>query len=492
MACRPVLVLAATVAAAGLATTVAAQLGRITIENRQFKDPEGRVRIFHGVNDVNKVEPYLSEFTDAELTRMETEWGYNILRLGFSWEGYERERGVKDPNYLAETSTMVTRLAEHGIYALIDSHQDLFSRMYCGNGFPDWAVRVSPAAEQAAPFPIPVLGGDVVYEVDPVTGHIPWYECQRSYWGTYYFSVVTGSIFHNFYTDVDGILTAYVDMWSDIATYFAGRSEVVGLDILNEPFPGNIYSDPRLLFNATYADDSLLNPLYARVHEVVRQVDNETRLFFEPHVTNTEILPRKSGLVAPGGPEYANRDVYSFHWYCAEQANYPDYCDEFLDISFNQREADAVRINVPKMLTEFGWLYDSVDDIVANNTAILNRASEDFVSWITWAYARLDDDERVAASLVRPYARAIAGTPVRTAFDFDTKDFVFEYEINPAITAPTEVFLPLTLHYLTGANITVTPADAVTWNQPQPHLVWITPTAGATAGELITVNVVAA
>ena len=45
-------------------------------------------------------------------------------------------------------------------------------------------VRVSPEAELIAPFPIPVLGRDVVYETDPATGWIAWYECARSYWGT--------------------------------------------------------------------------------------------------------------------------------------------------------------------------------------------------------------------------------------------------------------------------------------------------------------------
>jgi hypothetical protein len=46
--------------------------------------------------------------------------------------------------------------------------------------------------------------------------------------GTYYFSVVTGSMFANFYADTDGIQGRYVSMWQDIATAFAGRPEVLG------------------------------------------------------------------------------------------------------------------------------------------------------------------------------------------------------------------------------------------------------------------------
>ena len=29
---------------------------------------------------------------------------------------------------------------KHGIYVLLDAHQDLFNRKFCGEGFPDWAI----------------------------------------------------------------------------------------------------------------------------------------------------------------------------------------------------------------------------------------------------------------------------------------------------------------------------------------------------------------
>ena len=85
-------------AATGAATLPpsSVRLGRISQRNGHFVDEFGRVRLFHGVNNVKKSEPFVSTFTDAELDRMATEWGYNLVRLGFSWEAYERERGVQD------------------------------------------------------------------------------------------------------------------------------------------------------------------------------------------------------------------------------------------------------------------------------------------------------------------------------------------------------------------------------------------------------------
>ena len=148
-------------------------------------------------------------------------------------------------------------------------------------------------------------------------------------------------------------------------------------------------------------------------------------------------------------------------------------------------------MGVPKMLTEFGHLYGTNDDMVRNNTLILDRADEDWMSWTTWAYARLENPE-VAPSLIRPYPQALAGTPVRSAFEYASKRYELQYLIDPAIAAPTEVFLPMTIHYPTGVNITVTPASAVTWSRPRPHQLWIEPTAAAQPNQLITVTVLAA
>lgn len=38
-----------------------------------------------------------------------------------------------------------------GIYVLLDSHQDLFNRQFCGEGFPDWTIE-----RTNFPFPVPI------------------------------------------------------------------------------------------------------------------------------------------------------------------------------------------------------------------------------------------------------------------------------------------------------------------------------------------------
>ncbi len=45
-------------------------------------------------------------------------------------------------------------------------------------------------------------------------------------------------------------------------------------------------------------------------------------------------------------------------------------------------------------------------------------------------------------AIVRPYARKIAGEPLRMSFDLESKTFELEFRHDPAATGPTEIFVP--------------------------------------------------
>ncbi|MCC7209196.1 MAG: hypothetical protein IT323_17925, partial [Anaerolineae bacterium] len=49
---------------------------------------------------------------------------------------------------------------------------------------------------------------------------------------------------------------------------------------------------------------------------------------------------------------------------------------------------------------------------------------------------------RAAAGFVRPYAMAVAGEPLRMAYDLNTRTFELAYRRDPAVSAPTEIFVP--------------------------------------------------
>jgi hypothetical protein len=49
---------------------------------------------------------------------------------------------------------------------------------------------------------------------------------------------------------------------------------------------------------------------------------------------------------------------------------------------------------------------------------------------------------RGLAAIARPYARKVAGEPLRMHFDLPTRTFELEFRHDPAVTAPTEIFVP--------------------------------------------------
>eukprot|EP01133_Synstelium_polycarpum_P009151 gene9151-10736_t len=69
-------------------------------------------------------------------------WGLNAVRFGAMWPGVEPERGVFNQTYLYVIKGILDELGNAGIYTIIDFHQDLINRRFCGEGIPDWAVVV--------------------------------------------------------------------------------------------------------------------------------------------------------------------------------------------------------------------------------------------------------------------------------------------------------------------------------------------------------------
>jgi len=57
------------------------------------------------------------------------------------WEAVERQPGVFDMEYLVKVNDLITKLGEAGIYTLVDAHQDVFARMMCGEGVPDFYAK---------------------------------------------------------------------------------------------------------------------------------------------------------------------------------------------------------------------------------------------------------------------------------------------------------------------------------------------------------------
>ena len=54
--------------------------------------------------------------------------------------GLEPTRGVYNATYIDELENIVNLAAAHGVYVFLDMHQDGLSKLFCGEGFPSWAI----------------------------------------------------------------------------------------------------------------------------------------------------------------------------------------------------------------------------------------------------------------------------------------------------------------------------------------------------------------
>jgi endoglycosylceramidase len=70
--------------------------------DRVIREESNRHIVFHGVNVVYKVPPYIPEsdsydsqtsLTDKDIDQL-VDWGFNLVRLGVMWEAVETQRGV--------------------------------------------------------------------------------------------------------------------------------------------------------------------------------------------------------------------------------------------------------------------------------------------------------------------------------------------------------------------------------------------------------------
>jgi endoglycosylceramidase len=165
--------------------------------------------------------------------------------------------------------------------------------------------------------------------------------------------------------------------WSKLAERFAANDNVIGYDILNEPWPANIYHDAELFLKPETFDREKLYPFSQRANSVVREKDAATIVFFEP-AQFPDTLPFFGGMVynmgfpdSPGGASDIQQAVNDHSYCCQADAmacetgepplSLSDKCRAFHFDKAAIRADDAKRYGVPMMFTEFGACFNSIE-----------------------------------------------------------------------------------------------------------------------------------
>ncbi|CAK9106592.1 Endoglycoceramidase (EGCase) (Glycosphingolipid-specific enzyme) (GSL-specific enzyme) [Durusdinium trenchii] len=443
------------------------------IGTKRFVDSDGRERVFHGTNVVVKGPPWVptrgafdrnSSMSSEDLEIMR-KLGVRVVRLGVMWPGVEPERGQYNETYLDEIEALVNSAGEHGIYSLLDMHQDDLSEMFCGEGIPKWAVRAPPKPLLWG-FPAPLARA---FKDRDVQGFPSRQECATvTPWDLYQFTEEGSYAYDALYHNVDGIRDAWAQMWAKVASRFRGNTNVLGYEFINEPFLGSFYKDPKVLI-PPFADKKGLQVAYDEISKAVREVDQETLVVFGGNIFDD---------TGPGfeHPPTGSEDnsVLAYHWYV-----FPQFEPAWIQFRFQLGAAE--RLKVGAMLTETGVGFEHF------NTAggVADAADRQLQSWAGWEWKPFcieSEDTLVGKSqnaawgacktgvgtvwpsdegppekerqgYARTYAPAVAGEILEMYFESATGRFRLSFRLNTAIATPTELFVAPDVYYPNGLEV---------------------------------------
>jgi len=254
---------------AGLpALTVLRESGKAPV----IGDSAGRQVLLRGVNvnqlvdygQPDRAKPTVRPLAEADYAQMAAEYGFDVQRLNLSWSALEPAPGRFSQAYIARIRQTVNWAAGHGIYTVLDMHQDTYSKY----------VTASPGTT-CRPGATPEFGNDGAPAWATMTGGAKGCGFQGRD-----LSPNVEQSFTNLYDNTDGIGDQFAAAWGTLAHAFAGDTAVAGYDLLNEPGPGN---------SPGVTSAPLLGRLYQQVITGIRAAESGSGgfhhlVFFEPSI----------------------------------------------------------------------------------------------------------------------------------------------------------------------------------------------------------------
>jgi endoglycosylceramidase len=371
-------------------------------------DAQGRAVVLHGLNQVFKVPPYTPSadgfgVDDAAFLAAN---GFDAMRVGVIWAAVEPTPGHYDEAYLNSIAATVQTLATHGIVSLLDFHQDLYNEKFEGEGAPAWAV-------QDAGLPNPALGFPWNYFGNPAEDHA---------WDRFWQNAPA--------PDGIGLQVHYARAWQHVAARFRSLPGVLGYEVMNEPWPGQLYQTCAIPVVGCPAFDATLTAFYQRVRNAIRLADPLKTIWIEPNVLFSNFDATHIGTV------HDAHLGWSFHDYCgtASIGLGTQLCAPLDQLTVSSAKQYSTQHQVPWLLTEFGATND-----LGNLAEMTALADQNRLGWLEWAYTGNDKtssspngqalvlDPSLPPTganvltaklkvLAEPYPQAVSGTPVSWSF----------------------------------------------------------------------------
>ena len=418
---------------------------RLHADGVRLKDASGRVVFLRGVNagGRSKWAPYVpfdyaADGYDAALASYmdrAASWGIDVMRVPFTWAALETTPGDDDEDWLTRYGKLLDAAWARGIWTFVDFHQDVYSELYCGDGFPVWTI--------------------------PGATPVPHQDCPD--WPSEYASDPdVQAAFDRFWADGSTVQAQYVAAWDRMIARFADRPGVIGFEPINEPW---------LTIDTAEPEATTLSAFYDRMVVHMRAAAPNSLVLVDPAGIDGETVV--TTLRKPAGDGV----VFAPHFYpIAEQTEdtTPTILQHWVDVGTSW--------NAPVLVGEFGKRHD--DDV---GPQILGYDYEAFdalgLSATQWEYSVAAQDWNdeamsvvapdgteypVVDALARPFARAIAGDGVVQQYDPTTRTFTLDYA--PTSGGVSEIQLP-TRVYSSGVAVQLTGGCYDATSQPGRLLV---------------------
>ena len=291
-------------------------------------DSDGRQVTLRGVNlnslgDYYQADPNLPPVvpvTNTDWSRMEAH-GFNVVRLLVSWSLLEPRPGHISRSYLRRIRRAVDAASEHGIYSVIDMHQDAWGKYIA-----------SPADVVCSEGREPAIGWDGAPQWATITDGAD--TCRG---GSREDSAAVIAAWDSFYADRDGIMGHLVNAWSALAHEFRDDAAVAGYDLLNEPNHGS-------------REDAVSNlaTFYARSIDAIRRAEGAHHGFHHIVLFETTVF----GVPVPPNFTTDENIVFAPHNYGESIGDLP------IDGVFNYFQALATGYHTAMWVGEYGWFGD--------------------------------------------------------------------------------------------------------------------------------------
>ncbi len=450
-------------------------MNTISTSGKAFVDEFGRERTFKGFNIVDKrdfksekggVKSFSFNFDDAFFQRYKAR-GFNILRLGFSWDIIEPEPGRYNEAYLDDIGRILDKFAEQEIFVFLDIHQDCYSSHCYGNGNPAWASLIDKFKPRKAKF--------------------VWAE-------GYFVSKAVHRAFDNFWENKEykgkGLQDYYADMWKHMAEKFKDKPALFGFDFMNEPYPGKdggkvfkkiihkairvtlfdkrikrgkllsdaLHKDRRMkvldqytgeiFMKITSAGSELIkkfdierySPFTRKMTAAVREITDNGIVFIDNSYWSNIGIPCSNLPIEVNGKREA-KQCFSPHGYdlMVDTPAYKYANNSRVGAIFAEHKKTQDRLGIPALVGEWGGGGEGTEWL-PHVRFLLEVFEQNKWSYAYWHYSDGILDAPLADVLARPYPKAVSGTVTELVYDLDAESFSFTYEQDKAFDVPTVVY----------------------------------------------------